>query len=225
MGIFANIVAVVGGGILGLLLKSGLPERFRIVIFSGLGLMLAVIGIQMSLEVTNLIVVMFSLIIGGVFGEVLNIEDGFDNLGEKLKKKIKIGGTEKLGEGLVMAFLATCVGPLAIMGPLNEGLSGDHTLLFTKSALDFFTFIALGSAFGFSVLLTVIPMIIFQILLVLFASQIKGFVTDDMLSQLTALGGVLIMGISWNVLGGKKVKVSNFLPGLIIVVIFSLIFG
>jgi len=234
-GTIVNVATVILGSLIGMLLKRGLPERFKEIIFSGIGLVTLVIGLLNALAVADplptkddvprhLIIVIFSILIGGIAGEALSIEKWLDRFGESLKKRVK-GAGERFTEGLVVAFLIYCVGPLTILGSLNEGIQGDASLLYIKSTLDGFMSIALASTFGIGVLFSFVPLFIFQGGITLAGAFMGHVFSEVLVSQLTAVGGVLILGLGINILGIRQMKVANLLPALVVVVVLTLIFG
>lgn len=232
-GTIVNVATVIVGSLIGMQLKRGLPGRFKEIIFSGIGLVTLVIGMLNALAVAeppkddvpkHLIIVIFSILIGAIAGEALSIEKWLDHFGDTLKKRVK-GAGERFTEGLVVAFLIYCVGPLTILGSLNEGIQGDASLLYIKSTLDGFMSIALASTFGIGVLFSFVPLFIFQGGITLAGAFMGHVFSDVLVNQLTAVGGVLILGLGINILGIKQLKVANLLPALVFVVILTLIFG
>lgn len=222
IGTFINIIAVIIGSTVGLVLGSKFPERIKIIAFQSLGLISLLIGMQMALKVENPLKLIFSILIGAIIGEFINLEKIFDNVGELLKQKIKSKNT-KFTEGLVTAFIIFCIGSMTFVGSINEGVSGDRSLLLTKSILDGFTSIALASTFGVGVIFSVIPMLFLQGGLTIFASIFAPFFTPTLINQLTATGGILILGIGLSLLELKKIKVINMLPALLVIIILTLI--
>lgn len=224
IGTIVNTIAVILGSLLGLLLHKNLPEKIKAIVFQGIGLCTLVIGMQMALKVENLLVLIFSVLIGGVIGEVIKLDLRFENLSDFLKNKIK-SKNEKFTEGLITSFLIFCIGSMTIIGAINEGIKGDRTLLFTKSILDGFTSIALASTYGVGVLFSAVPLFTFQSVLTMLAVQFQNFFSTTIINQLTATGGVLIIGIGINLLDIKKIKVTNLLPTLVIIILLTLIVG
>lgn len=223
VGTIINSLAIIGGSLLGILFHHSLPSKIKTIVFQGLGLATILIGMQMALKAQNVLAVVFSLLIGGIIGESLNLEERLEGLGEFIKSKLE-SKPEKFTEGFVAATLLYGIGSMAILGPIAEGLSGDKTILLTKSVLDGFSSIALASTYGMGVLFSFIPILIYQGSLTFLASGAQHFFSPIIMDQLTAVGGLLIVGISLGLLEIKKVKVANLLPALLIVVIFSLIF-
>lgn len=224
IGTIVNTVAVILGSLLGLLLHKNLPKKIKAIVFQGIGLCTLVIGMQMALKVENLLVLIFSILIGGVVGETIKLDLRFESLSDFLKNKIK-SKNEKFTEGLITSFLIFCIGSMTIIGAINEGIKGDRTLLFTKSILDGFTSIALASTYGVGVLFSAIPLFIFQSTLTMLAVQFQNFFSPIIINQLTATGGILILGIGINLLDIKKIKVTNLLPALVTIILLTLIVG
>ena len=189
----------------------------------GLGLSVIVLGTSMAIKTQNFIILIFSIVIGGIVGELLNIDKSLNNFAMFIKKKTK-SKEGKFIQGFVTAFLIFCVGSLTIMGAIEEGVNGNPDLLYTKSMLDLFTAIALSSVLGVGVLFSIIPLFLFQGLLTLGALFISRFLTDLVINEISAVGGVLIIGIGLNHLKIQKIKLINLLPAILIAAILSLVF-
>jgi hypothetical protein len=222
IGTLVNAGAVILGGSTGVLLRHALPERYRGILFQGLGLCTLALGTLMIVKMTNPIVVIASVLVGGLSGELLRLEEKLENGGNALKKMLHLGD-ERFTEGLVTAFLVFCVGSMTILGAIDEGIRGDRTLYFTKSILDGFCSIALAATWGAGVIFSVIPLLVYQGGLTLLAAQAAPFFTPAMTAQLTATGGVLVLGIGLNLLGIAKIRTSSLLPSLVIVALFSFV--
>lgn len=222
IGSLVNGAAIIGGSIIGILLHSRFPERIREIIFQALGLGVILIGIQMSLKVQDILVVIFSLLIGGIIGELLRLDTLFERGAGWLKKKV---GSKDTGfiDGMITASLIFCIGAMAIIGSLEEGIKGDTTILFTKAMLDGFASIALASSYGIGVLFSFIPVIIYQGALTLFAGSFQDYFSPLMIAQLTATGGLLIIGISLTLLDIKKINLANLLPSLGVVIALTVL--
>ncbi len=223
VGTIVNVLAVLAGGAAGLMAGNRLPERLKTIVFQGLGLCTLAIGITMAIKMQNPLVVIFSVVVGGVTGELLALERRFEALSDKLKARLR-SKNELFTDGLVTAFLIFCVGSMTILGAFDEGLRGDPTLLFTKSLLDGLGAIALAATYGAGVLFSVIPLFVYQFGLTLFAGLLHSVFTEPMIAQLTATGGVLILGIGLNLLGLARLPLTNFLPALLYCVGLSLWF-
>jgi hypothetical protein len=223
IGTIANSLAIIVGSSLGIIFHREFPQKIKAIIFEAIGLSIIIIGIQMALKVEDLLVFIFSILIGGIIGEAIDLEKHFENFGNLLKEKI---GSEnkRFTHGFLTSSLLFCVGSMAIVGSLNDGLRGDHSLLFTKSILDGFTSLALASTYGIGVLFSFIPILLYQGGITILSVQLQGLLSNLLVAQLTAVGGVLILGLGINLLEIKKIKITNLLPSLLIVIILSLIF-
>jgi uncharacterized membrane protein YqgA involved in biofilm formation len=225
MGTLFNAAAVIAGSAIGLALRRGLPEQFKTAVFQAIGLVTLVIGVQMVLQArnaTSLLLLVFSLLIGALLGTALMLQDRLEAVSERLKRR---SGNSESGftEGLVSAFLIFCVGSLTILGCLQEGLTGDATLLYTKSVLDGFMSIALASTFGWGVMASVIPLLALQLGLTVLGGLFGASASPALRANVTAVGGTLILGIGLNLLQLTKLKLVNFLPALVIVVLLTLL--
>lgn len=224
LGTIINSGAVIVGSFIGFLAGKELPERIRSIVFQAIGIATLIIGFKMSIETQNILILIFSLLAGGIVGEILSLERGLGNLTNKFK--IKSGPeAENFTEGFLTAFLIFCMGSMTIVGSLDEGLRGDHSVLFTKSILDGFTSIALASTYGIGVMFSVIPLFLYQGSITLLAVYTKDFFTPVIVSQLTAVGGTMIIGIGINLLRLAKIRVINLLPSLFFAVGFTLLEG
>lgn len=220
-GTFLNIITVLIGGSFGLLIGSRLPERIRHTVIAGLGLFTAAIGIQMFLETQNAIIVLASLLVGGLLGEWWRIEDGLRGLGALLEKRFTNSSATSEGSRFIRGFLTAslvfCVGPMTILGSINDGLRGDYNLLAIKSVLDGFAALAFASSLGIGVLFSVLVILVYQGGLSLLAAQAEAITTPAMMAEMTAVGGVLLLGIAVSsLLEIKPIRVGNFLPALLI---------
>ncbi len=223
IGTLVNTAAVIGGGVIGLLLKKSMPDRVTTIYFQAIGLFTLAIGASMAIEMEHILIVVSSLAIGSLLGEWWNLEKGAEGISNSLKDRFKIG-SEKFTEGLVTSFLLFCVGSMTIIGTIQEGTGGSPDLLFTKSLMDFFSSILLASAFGMGVIFSAVPLFIFQAALTLLARYAGNFFTDNIILELTSVGGILLIGLGINILGIKKLRVMNMLPALVVVVVFLWLF-
>lgn len=223
-GTLVNCAAIIGGSIVGVLLRSRFPENIRQIVFQGLGLCTILIGIQMALKVENILILIFSILIGGIIGELLKLDTLFERLALKLKKMVK-SDNSGFTDGLITASLIYCIGAMAIIGSFDEGIRGDATVLFTKSILDGFASIALASTYGIGVLFSFIPVLLYQGMLTIFAQTFQEWFSPEIIAQMTATGGVLILGISFVILEVKKINLSNLLPSLGVVIFLTAMFA
>jgi uncharacterized membrane protein YqgA involved in biofilm formation len=216
-----NVLAVLVGGTLGLLLRAKFSDNIKQAIFNAIGLGTLVIGFKMALQTEELLILVFSLIIGSIIGEATQLQARSEKFAGRFSKSTT---NNKFAEGLVTTFVLFCVGSMTILGAMDEGIRGDRTLLLTKSVLDGFTAIALASYYGKSVLYSVIPLFIFQAGLTILASMVGSFIDPIYITQIAAVGGVLIIGIGINMLEIKSIKVLNLLPALVIAGILTWLF-
>lgn len=224
-GTIVNVIAIFLGCSLGFILKSKFPEKIGKIVMQALGLASLLIGIQMALKTNNILLLIFSLVIGGVIGEIIGIEEGLERFGERIKLKLKSDTTsEKFVEGFVTTSLLYCVGSMAIMGALKEGISGNPDILYTKSLLDGLTSIAFTAAMGIGVLFSVIPVFLYQGGITILARLIKDFLSPEVINEMTAVGGILILGIGFELLKIKKIKIGNLLPAILISAFLAAIF-
>ncbi len=223
LGTLVNVFAIILGGILGILIKSRFPKRINKIIFQVIGLFTITLGITMAIKTNNILIVAFSLLIGSIIGEIIDLEKYLERLSEKLKSKIK-NSSDKFSEGFITATLIYCIGPMAILGSIEEGLGGFPNLLFAKSVLDGVASIALASALGIGVIFSTIPLLIYQGGITLFANYVSNYLSDALIVELSAVGGVLLLGLGMNIAEIKKFKVINMLPSLFVVVVLSYFF-
>jgi uncharacterized membrane protein YqgA involved in biofilm formation len=225
IGTFINVAAILIGGSLGLLFGGRLPERLKSTVIAGMGLFTAVTGIKMFMETQNSLIVLGSLVIGALLGEWWKIEDGLQRLGEILEMRFSrsesgSGRFASYGDfvrGFMTASLLFCIGPMAILGSIQAGLNGDISLLAIKSVLDGFAAMAFASTLGVGVLFSAAMILIYQGSITLLAAQLNTIVSKSMMAELTATGGVLLLGIAISsLLEIKKIRVGNFLPALVL---------
>jgi len=218
MGAIINAVAILVGGALGLLFRKGFPERIAQTTLQVLGLFTLVVGLGMAIQGQELIMVLISLALGAGLGEWLDIEGRLDRFGSWLEKRLHL--TEKSpAKGFIYASLLFCVGSMAIVGSITDGLKGDPSILVTKAMMDGIISIPFAASMGFGVLGSAVPILIYQGSLTLLASKIQFFFTPAMVRELTSVGGVIVMGIGINILGLQKVRVGNFIPALLFIVL------
>lgn len=235
IGTLINCGAVVAGSLLGILLKKGLPQRLEKTIFSAVGLAVIFIGIggavsglvvfsDGELETRYTMLMVLSLILGAVVGELLNIERGLDNLGERIRKRLpeKLAGNTFV-DGFVTASMLFCVGAMAIVGALNDGLTGDYSILSAKSVLDGISSLLFASSLGIGVAFSAVPLLVYQGSITLLAQVIRPYLSDELIGQMSCIGSILIFAIGINMLFGKKIKVGNLLPAIFFPIIFALI--
>jgi uncharacterized membrane protein YqgA involved in biofilm formation len=215
-GTLINAATVLVGGAVGTFLRSRFPDRVRQTVMWGVGLISLVIGLQMSLSTKNILVVLGSLLAGGIVGELVRLHEGLNKLGDALQVEFSTGKDGTFSKGFVTASLLFCVGPMTILGSIQDGLSGDYTLLATKSILDGFASLAFAASMGWGVVFAALTILIYQGGLTLGAGLVKTLLTEPMVVEMTATGGTLILAIGLNLLDLTTVRVANFLPALLI---------
>lgn len=218
IGTIVNTAAVALGGSVGLLFKKNIPKKIQTIYFQTVGLFTLSIGISMVWQMKHILIIVFSLIIGSVIGELLSIEERSISIGAYLKKKLKIGN-ERFTEGLTTSFLLFCMGSMSIVGSIEDGLNNQPDLLLTKSIMDGFSALLLASAFGIGVAFSAIPLFIFQGSITVVARFAGSFLTLEMIQGISVVGGILLIGLAINILEIKRLKIMNMLPAVIIVVL------
>lgn len=218
-GTIVNGIAIVIGSLLGIILKKGIKDEYKSTIMDGIALSVIVIGITGGIESENIILVISSIVIGSIIGEAMGIEKKLDQIGYKLQTKFGRGDSN-FSKGFVTASLIFCVGAMAIIGSLESGIQGNHDTLIVKSIIDGISSIIFASTLGIGVLFSAIPVVIYQGTITLLATSIKGMLTPEVVNEMSAVGGILIMAIGINVMGLKKIKVGNMLPAIFIPIIY-----
>ena len=219
-GTIVNVVAVLVGSGIGLAVGKRLPERLQRIITTGLGLSTLLIGMQMGLKVQNMLVLIASLVIGGVVGELLGIEAGLERAGEWLKSRAR-SSSGTFVAGFVTASLVFCVGPMTIVGSIQEGMSGNPEIIYTKSMLDGAASVAFASSLGIGVSFAAVTVLVLQGALTLLGAQLAFLLRAEILNELTATGGLLILAIGLMLLEVKRIRVANLLPALVVVVLLT----
>lgn len=220
LGTLINVGAIILGSLIGLAIHAKLPERLTRIAFQGIGLFTVFLGLTMAAKTSNFLVMIFSIVPGSIIGELIGIEKHMDRLGEHIKQKV--GSKNKsFSEGFITAFLLFCMGSIAILGSIEEGLGGKPNLLIAKSVLDGFSSLALSASLGIGVIFSALPLFIYQGGITLFASSLQQFFTATLINELSAVGGLLLIGLGINILEIKKLNILNMLPSLVIAVILA----
>lgn len=219
-GTLVNVAAVIAGGFIGIIFRKKLPQKTIEVVFQGIGLVTVCIGMAMFLKSDWLVVVVLSILSGGVAGGLLRLNLRVQQTSAQLRTKIKLVD-EKFSEGVITSFLLFCMGAMTILGSIDEGLGNGSGLLITKSILDGFASIALAAALGAGVIFSVIPLFIFQGSITLLAFYAGSFFDASIINVISATGGVLLCGLGLNILNITKIKVMDLLPSIL----FAMIYG
>ncbi|MFH1880892.1 MAG: DUF554 domain-containing protein [Bacillota bacterium] len=222
-GTLVNVAAIILGTVLGVLLKRGISEKAQKVVIQGMGLCVTIIGIMSAIISELPLLLVMSVAIGGFIGTVIGIERRLDAWGERTQRRFRREGGVCFAEGLVTATITFCVGALAILGSIESGLYQNHELLFIKAALDGFLAMILATTFGFGIALSAIPVFLYQAAIALSAGWIAPLMTDAMMNEVSAVGGVLILGIGIKLLDIKKIHVGDMLPAVLIPPLYFLL--
>ncbi|WP_066714481.1 DUF554 domain-containing protein [Clostridium sp. Marseille-P299] len=235
MGTIANVFAVIIGGIIGLLLNDKLEKRFEDSLMQALGLCVIFIGaggaftgmvkiINSKLSTTGTMLMIISLLLGTLIGEIVRIEDRLEGLGERLKKLVKANSNNQFVEGFLSNTLVICVGAMAVVGSLNDGLLGDHSMLYAKAVLDAIITMVFAATLGIGTLFAALPLGIYQGAITVLSRFIAPYLNDALISDLSFIGSILIFGVGINLAFGKKFKVGNMLPAILVPVFYHLLF-
>jgi len=209
-----NVGTVIAGTVAGLALRRKMPDRISHTVVQGIGIFTLFIGISMALETKNVLIALFSIAIGSVIGTAMDIEGWLERTASRLDARFARCESGGLARGFIAASLLFCVGPMAVLGSIQDGLTGDYRILVTKAIMDGFCSIAFAATLGAGVALSAGAILIYQGGLTLAATAIKGFLTDAAVREMTATGGLLIVGIGIDMLGIKKIHVANMLPAI-----------
>ena len=222
LGTMVNVIAIIVGALFGIIIKKGIKDDYKNTIMDGIGLAVIIIGIMGGIKSDSIILVIGSIVVGSILGEIVDIENKLDNLGNSLQKRFG-GKDSNFSKGFVTASLVYCVGAMAIVGSLESGIQGNHQTLFAKSILDGISAIIFASTLGIGVAFSSIPVFIYQGSITLLANSAKSLLTPEVINEMSAVGGILIMAIGINILGIKKIKVGNMLPAVFIPIIYYLL--
>jgi len=218
IGTLINCLAIVIGSAIGLLLRRGMKESISKTVMAGVGLSVILIGVMGAIKTNDTLLVILSMVIGGVFGAWINIDGKMNQLGAWAQKKLSRDDSENntFAQGFVTASLVYCVGAMAVVGALDSGIRGDHTTLIAKAMLDGVTAIVFTSSLGIGVMLSAVPVFIYQGAIALLGNAVAPLLSDVVVTEMSAVGGLLIMAIGINMVLDKDIKVANLLPAILI---------
>ena len=235
-GTIGNVILILIGASSGMIIKGRLKQRYQETIMNALGLAVMFIGISGALQglfvindnqldTRNVMLMIVSLAMGAFLGELFNIEDRLDRIGEKLKNSLKVKGDKGRGfvEGFVNSSLLFCVGAMAIIGSLEDGLVGDPSTLLAKGVIDGVVAVFFASTLGIGVFFSILPVGIYQGLITLSAKYIEPYLSDQLILNLSFIGSVLIFGIGFNMIFGKKIRCGNLLPAILVPIAYEII--
>jgi uncharacterized membrane protein YqgA involved in biofilm formation len=236
LGTIVNMAAIIIGSTVGIIIKGSLKQRFQDTIMNALGLAVMFIGISGALqgiltikdnglETENIMLMIVSLALGAFLGELINIEQKLEKLGELIKVKLQVKGEkgQNFVEGFVNSSLLFCIGAMAIIGSLQDGLSGNPSMLIAKGVIDGVVAIFFASTLGIGVFFSILPIGIYQGLITLSARFIEPYLDETLITNLSFIGSILIFGIGINMIFGKKIKCGNILPAVLIPVFYEMI--
>ncbi|WP_430509272.1 DUF554 domain-containing protein [Gottfriedia solisilvae] len=223
LGSIVNAIAIIIGSLLGLFIKR-IPERMKNLVTQSISLVIIVLGISLAMKTNQVLIVIFSLALGAVVGEWLDIEGKLDKLGQFIESKVKTKNEGSISKGFVTSTLLFCVGAMAILGALDSGLRHNHEILYTKSLMDGFLSIILTSTLGVGVLFSFLPVFLYQGFIAIFASFVPNLVTQHLLNaiiaEISGTGGILLLALGLNSLGVMKIKIGNMLPSILFALLF-----
>lgn len=220
VGVFANVATVIIGTVIGILIKKGLPEKIAAAMTTATALAVMYIGIDGMMSGEKTLVLVLSMVSGGVIGTALKLDERISDLGKAIENKFRKNGLQTpIAEGFVSATLLFCVGAMTVVGSLQAGISGNNETLFTKAILDFVSSIVLASTLGFGVILASVSVLVLQGSIVLLAQVAAPFLSDTVVAEMTCVGSVLIFALALNMLGITKIKLMNFVPAIFVPIV------
>lgn len=220
LGTIINALAIIIGGLMGTVLRSGIPEKYKETVINALGLAILLIGLKSAWETRNPLILISALVLGGIIGEMLALEDWLQKVGSSAEHVFgRLGGN--ISEAFVTATLVYCVGAMAIMGAIQSGLTGDNSTLFAKSMLDGVSSVLFASTLGAGVMLSAVPVFLYQGAITLSAGWVADWLSLGMRAEMTAVGGLLIVAIGLNILDLKKTRVGNLLPAVLVAALLA----
>ncbi|MEF9879839.1 MAG: DUF554 domain-containing protein, partial [Clostridia bacterium] len=218
IGTLINCAAILVGSALGLLLRKGIKQSMAQTVMQGIGLSVILIGLMGAIKTQNTLLVILSMVLGGVLGTLLDLDAKMNKLGAFAQRKLCKGAAEgsTFAKGFVTASLVFCVGAMAVVGALDSGIRGDHSTLIAKAALDGVAAIVFSSSMGAGVMLAALPVFIYQGGIALLGTAVAPLLSNAVIAEMSAVGGLLIVGIGINMLLDQNIKVANLLPAIII---------
>lgn len=236
LAVFVNCIAVIVGSVIGLIFTKKISSRMSTVIQDAAGIITLILGIQMAFQFKNIIYLSLSLFIGGIIGSALDLDGKILNIGNSLEKllmkkktvpsgenadpQVMVENKKDFGAAFLNASVLFCIGAMSILGSFEAGIKGDYTIIFTKSILDGFMAITFAASMGIGTLFSFVAIFIYQGLLTLLSTFLQPYATPQMLAEITGCGGAMIVMIGINLLGLKKIKTANYLPGILVVILF-----
>ncbi len=220
-GSFINAALIIAGSLIGLVLQKGIPEKIKNTLMQAMALAVILVGLQMAVKSDNILVVIISLAVGAVLGELLDIEARLKSLGLFIESKVIRNGNGGFAQGFVTSSLVYCVGAMAIMGALQSGLEHNHSTLMAKGMIDGITAIVFTSTLGIGVLFSAIPVFTYQSSITLLAGFLNQFLSPEIITEMSSTGGLLIAAIGINMLGMTEIKIGNLLPAIFLPILVT----
>lgn len=221
LGTIVNAAAIIVCGVIGSFLKKGLPKRYGDLVIAALGFFTIMLGVKFAMQTEHPLVVIFSMVLGAALGEWIDIEKRMDDFGNKVQSRLK-GFKGNFSQGFVNSSLLFCVGSMAIMGSLQSGLANNHQTLYTKAVMDGVISVVFASTLGIGVAASALPVFIYQGSITLLAAFLQPYLSTAVVLEMTAVGGILLMGVGSNILEIKKVKVGNLIPAIFIPILIMM---
>lgn len=220
-GTIVNTLAIIAGAMIGVIAKKAIPQRMGDLVMSAIPIVVMVLGVQFGIASSNILIVIVSLVVGGIIGECIDIDRRLDDFGVRIQSRMK-GGDSNFSAAFVSTTLIYCVGSMAILGSIESGINGNHTILYTKSLMDGISAIFFASTLGAGVIFSGISVFIYQGILTVLAGYIGPYLSPEVVTEMSASGGILLIALSFTILGIKKIKVANLLPAIFLPVILML---
>ena len=220
-GTIVNTLAIIAGAMIGVIAKKAIPQRMGDLVMSAIPIVVMVLGVQFGIASSNILIVIVSLVVGGIIGEWIDIDRRLDDFGVRIQSRMK-GGDSNFSAAFVSTTLIYCVGSMAILGSIESGINGNHTILYTKSLMDGISGIVFASTLGAGVIFSSISVFIYQGILTVLAGYIGPYLSPEVVTEMSASGGILLIALSFTILGIKKIKVANLLPAIFLPVILML---
>lgn len=220
-GTIVNTLAIIAGAMIGVIAKKAIPQRMGDIVMSAISIVVMVLGVQFGIASSNILIVIVSLVVGGIIGEWIDIDRRLDDFGVRIQSRMK-GGDSNFSAAFISTTLIYCVGSMAILGSIESGINGNHTILYTKSLMDGISAIFFASTLGAGVIFSGISVFIYQGILTVLAGYIGPYLSPEVVTEMSASGGILLIALSFTILGIKKIKVANLLPAIFLPVILML---
>ena len=214
LGTLVNTVVVIVGALLGMLFKKGIPERISGAVIKAFGLITLYIGMQGAFQGKSPYVLILSIALGTMLGEAADLQKSIERFSDGLEKRFAGNEENTIAQGFITATMMFCMGAMAIVGSMDGGLRGDHTLIFTKSTLDFISAMLLASSMGIGVMFAAAAVLVYQGSIVLLSGLIAPFLSELVITEISAVGSVLLMGLGFNLLGVTRLRIMNYIPAV-----------